>query len=257
MANSDKTDTGVAGRIQDELRQRHAIRIVVAEQGETILLDGRVASEADRYMAERAARELAPGKGIQNLLEVEHVVAEGLRNAAGAEADRLDSGYTPSDEIAESPPDVLQSTGLDAGFDQVPLETDESDVVDESVYDAVDPVEPDPAYFAPTDPVVDTDQRGNLQVLGGWEPTSMSSDTVDPSAEDNRPGDQALEDAIRRELREDASTHDLSLDVAVERGVAHIRGAVGDLTDAENAESVASQVPGVREVTDETTVQNL
>lgn len=257
MATSDKANTGVAARIRDELRRRHAIHIVTAEQDSAILLDGRVASDADRNTAERVARELAPGRRIVSLLEVEQVVPEGPRDNVGVSQARLDPGYAPSDELAQSPPVILESTGLDAGFDQVPLETDESDVVDDSVYDAVDPVEPDPAYFAPTDPVVDTDQQGNLEVLGGWEPTSLSSDTVDPSAEDNRPGDQALEDAIRRELREDASTHDLTLDVAVERGVAHIRGMVSDLTDAENAESVASQVPGVREVIDETTVQSL
>ncbi len=63
--------------------------------------------------------------------------------------------------------------------------------------------------------------------------------------------DEALADAIRRELREDALTTDLGVEVEVEQGVAHLRGVVGDIIDAENAEEVASRVPGVGEVVDE------
>ncbi|HZU81058.1 MAG TPA: BON domain-containing protein [Acidimicrobiales bacterium] len=252
MAEND-----VAGQIQQRLRDQYHMFIVAAQQGDTIMLSGRVGSDQDRNTAERVARELGQGRPVQNLIEVQPTVTEGLRNPNYENAGRLDPSFVPGDEIAQSPPVILESEGLDAGFDQVPLETDSTDVVDESVYDDVPPVEPDPAYFAPTDPVVEPDRQGNLQVVGGWDPTSMSSDTVDPSAEDNQPGDEALADAIRRELREDASTNALQLDVEVERGVAHLRGTVTDLTDAENAESVASQVPGVREVIDETTVQSL
>ena len=65
------------------------------------------------------------------------------------------------------------------------------------------------------------------------------------------PGDEAIADAIRRELREDSSTTALEITVDVFRGVARLRGKVADLADAENAEAVASMVPGVREVREE------
>ncbi len=70
-------------------------------------------------------------------------------------------------------------------------------------------------------------------------------------AGDNQPGDEALADAIRRELSEDALTADLPIDVEVSDGVAYLRGTVPDLTDAENVEEVAGRVPGVYEVVDE------
>jgi BON domain len=171
--------------------------------------------------------------------------------------ERLAREHEDTAKLAESPPPLVANSGLDAGIEQVPLETNDLDVVDDSVYDAEDPVEPDPAYFPPTDPVIGTDRQGNVTVLGGFEPTSMSSVEVDPSAEDARPGDEALADAIRRELREDAATTDLDLEVQVERGVARLSGTVPSLEDAENAESVASRVPGIREVADETDVQGM
>jgi hypothetical protein len=113
------------------------------------------------------------------------------------------------------------------------------------------------AYFAPTDPVVTTDARGRLQVLGGFGATSMDSVEVEPSAEDSQPGDEALADAIRRELREDALTTDLRILVAVRRGVAYLRGTVPGLDDAEDAEDVAARVPGVREVVERLAVAGI
>lgn len=230
----------LAKRIQDELKAEH-IHVVVGQRDNTILLSGRVENDGLRARATRIARKLAPGMRIENGLEVERVVAESIAGEPGKR------------EPAESPPAILMSD-LE-GFPDVPLETDESDVVDDTVYDDLPPVEPDPAYFAPTDPVTDADQQGNLQVLGGWTPTSMSSDEVDPSAEDNQPGDEALADAVRREIRENAETTDLRVDVAVEQGVAHLRGTVPSLEDAEAAEAIASQVPGVRAVSEELDVQ--
>lgn len=112
-------------------------------------------------------------------------------------------------------------------------------------------------YFPPTDPVVTPDERGNPVMLGGFAPTSMSSVEVDASASDARYGDAALADAIARELREDAATTDLSLDVTVRRGVVRLRGLVQDLDDAENAEAVAARVPGVVAVVDGMVVRGL
>jgi osmotically-inducible protein OsmY len=96
--------------------------------------------------------------------------------------------------------------------------------------------------------VLTTDAHGRVQVLGGFGATSMDSVEVEPSASDAHPGDEALADTVRRELREDALTTDLVVDVAVVRGVACLRGTVPGLDDAENAEAVAARVPGVREV---------
>ena len=239
----------LAERIQRRL-DAEDIHIAIG-QGEdgTILLSGRVRGEEKHARALRTARQLAPDMRIDDGLEVEHVAGDGFADNTGVNSDERNLSPDP----AVSPPPILMSD-LE-GFPDVPLETDESDVVDDTVYDDLSPVEPDPAYFAPTDPVTDADQQGNLQVLGGWTPTSMSSDEVDPSAEDNQPGDEALADAVRREIHEDAETTDLNVEVEVERGVVHLRGVVPSLEDAEAAEAIASRVPGVREVSEEFDIQ--
>ena len=142
------------------------------------------------------------------------------------------------------------------GFDEVPLETVASNVTDESVYDALAPEESDPAYFAPVDPVLTTDGHDDVQVLNGWAPSSLSpEEQADRSVEGPQPGDEALADAVRRELREDAMTTALAVEVEVLDGMVLLRGQVTDLEDAEAAEAVASQVSGVREVRDELDVQ--
>jgi osmotically-inducible protein OsmY len=112
----------------------------------------------------------------------------------------------------------------------------------------------DAVYSPPIDPVVTTDAHGRAHVLGGFG--SGEEVSVEPSS-DYRPGDEALADAVRRELAEDAATADLSIFVAVRNGVAHLRGQVADLDDADNAESVAARVPGIREVAEELDVSSV
>jgi osmotically-inducible protein OsmY len=91
-------------------------------------------------------------------------------------------------------------------------------------------------------------------VLGGF---GSEGDMPVERSSDGRQGDEALADAVRRELAEDASTTDLAIVVAVRNGVAHLRGQVADLDDADNAESVAARVPGIREVVEALDVDNI
>jgi hypothetical protein len=113
----------------------------------------------------------------------------------------------------------------------------------------------DAVYSPPTDPVVKPDAHGRTEILGGF---GFDADTrVEPSASDGRPGDEALADAVRRRLAEDSATTDLPIVVAVHNGVAHLRGQVTDLDDADNAEAVAASVPGIRDVVEELEVAAL
>ena len=105
-----------------------------------------------------------------------------------------------------------------------------------------DPMNP---YFPPTDPVL----RGET-ILGGFSGTSMEGLEVDASA-DGQFGDEALTEAILQELHADAATSGLDVDVVVKHRVAHLRGSVTDVEDAENAEEVASRLPQLVEVIDE------
>ena len=245
----------LATRIQREIAEQTGLHVVVAERGKTVLLSGRVSSEQELQRVERIVRDLAPDYRIGDGLDVERTVKEGIHDAAGASAGELDR-----DEPAQSPPALSLSDDFDADLHSQPLETDSMDVADPSAYvtsDQVPAVEPDPTYFAPTDPVIGVGDEGEVTVLGGWSPDSMSDQPVDASTLDDRPGDEALADAITRELHEDATTTQLAIEVRVDRGVARLRGRVSDLSDAENAESVASRVPGVRDVIEELDVAEM
>jgi hypothetical protein len=113
----------------------------------------------------------------------------------------------------------------------------------------------DAVYAPPIDPVIKTDAHGRAEILGGFG--SEDDVPMERSASDGRLGDEALADAVRRRLAEDSATTDLSIVVAVRNGVAHLRGQVADLDDADNAESVAASVPGIREVVEELEVASI
>jgi osmotically-inducible protein OsmY len=89
--------------------------------------------------------------------------------------------------------------------------------------------------------------NGREGLEAGFAADSMERIDVDPSVTGG-PGDEALADAIRRELLQDSATAALEVNVRVEEGVAYLSGRVGDLDDVENAEEVAGRVSGVREV---------
>jgi hypothetical protein len=107
-------------------------------------------------------------------------------------------------------------------------------------------------YFPATDPVI-TLVDGDVAILGGFSPTSMDCQTVAISA-DGQVGDEALADAIRLELREDAATTDLLVTVHVRDGIVYLHGTVPDLVDSDNAAEVAARIPGVDEIIDLLTV---
>ena len=150
----------------------------------------------------------------------------------------------------------------DAGGEFEPDFTDQSEMHDPSEASganssgADDPAaEGDAVYSPPIDPVVKTDAHGRAEILGGFG--SEDDLPVERSASDGRLGDEALADAVRRRLAEDAATTDLTIVVAVRNGIAHLRGQVTDLDDADNAENVAASVPGIREVVEELEVASI
>ncbi|HLG68941.1 MAG TPA: BON domain-containing protein [Chloroflexota bacterium] len=104
-------------------------------------------------------------------------------------------------------------------------------------------------YFPPTDPVV----IGEV-IACGVSPTSMHAFDLEVSELDGCPGDEALADAVRQELRTDAATSELDIDVTVEDQVAYLRGRVRDIEDVENAEEVAGRLPQLAEVVEQLVV---
>lgn len=137
--------------------------------------------------------------------------------------------------------------------DQDEILDDDADFTDQAVTtDANEVVEgdTDAAYFPPTDPVIRAGTDGETEVAGGFSPSAEPA--APERSSDGRIGDEGLADAVRDALALDASTADLRLTVEAEGGVVHVRGPVAGPEDSENAEAVASAVPGVAEVVDET-----
>ncbi len=233
--------TALAERIEQAIEREAGLSILVEEDNGTVILTGLVETPRERQAAEDIALTVAPDARIDNSLEV---TAEAPLSVDDYVADVPTVPNLPDDvsELQEPSEEVL------------PDFTNEPDLVPSADQDDEESAD---TLFAPTDPVISVDDEGEAHVLGGFSPTSDESVAVTSSTLDNQPGDEAIADAVRRELREDASTTHLNLAVLVRDGVVTLRGVVEGIEDSENAEDVAGRVPGVVEVIDETTVPNL
>jgi osmotically-inducible protein OsmY len=244
MAGASLTD-----RIEQEL-EKAGLHVAVEQADKRITLSGLVDSDEQRQAVFDIVRHIAPDYQIDSNLDVQMELPQAV-------------GALTSDEPSPSDlPDSIQEIealggSLEPDFTDQPLLTDPT-AASGSPDSWEDPVqEGDETYVPPTDPVVTTDLHGQAQVLGGFQATSDEEIDVARSALDNLPGDEAIADAVRQELREDAATTDLQILVYVREGVVHLRGRVPTLEDAENAESVAAGVPGVDEVIEELEVAGL
>lgn len=239
----------LAAQIQQQLDGYMDIHAIVAEQEGKILLSGTADTAHARKQASEIAANMAPNRQVVNKLEVEHglpAASEGTTNLEVGDFGQEDIPLSMLDSVTER-----EGIQLDPSLTAQPLETNDMDAMDSGTVDDLDAVEPDTTFFAPTDPVIGIGKHQTLEVEGGFEATSDDSLEVARSAEDNQPGDEALAEAIQRELREDAATTDLNISVAVDQGIAYLQGIVPDLEDAENAEEVAGRIPGVIEVVDD------
>ena len=240
----------LADRIERQLAEQAGINAAVEVQDGRVRLNGMVGSAEDRLAAEDITRTIAPQLGLDNQLEVE---AQVPADSADIYEDEPSPGI-----LVDSVEDIRDRGGdIAPDFTDQPLLTDPVDAPGpNSSWE--DPVaDGDEVYFPPTDPVVTTDALGEVEVLGGFSASSLDDQDVPRSAEDARLGDEAIADAVRRELREDATTTNLRVDVAVHGRIVHLRGQVEGMEDAENAEAVASRVPGVRSVEEELHVRGL
>lgn len=240
--------SSLAERVGREIARQAELDVVVEEDSGVLVLSGMVDSVEDRQAAEDIARSLAGELQVDNGLDVPAQVTD---TAADLTADEPTLGTLPvdADELREMGED------LEPSLTDQPLLTDPMAAAGPSS-ELEDPAAAgDEVYVPPTDPVITTSDRGEAEVLGGFGTTSTDEVEVVPSAMDGRPGDEALEEAVRRALLQDASTTELRVRVVVRNGVAHLRGIVPGMEDADNAEEVASRVPGIREVVEELEVQ--
>ncbi|MDQ6670968.1 MAG: BON domain-containing protein [Chloroflexota bacterium] len=240
-------DAALRALIENELANA-GLQVAVESSDGALVLNGVVDTEEARQAASDIAGQLAPRARIDNQLEVETILPTNLDDFVGEQ---------PSAELSETGADIEATGGeLEPDFtDQFSI-ADPEQASGASNSNPEDPAsEGDAVYAPPIDPVVTTDAHGSARVLGGFG--SGEEVEVESSASDGRPGDEALADAVRRELAEDAATAELSIFVLVRNGIAHLRGQVADLDDADNAESVAARVPGIREVLEELEVSSI
>ncbi|MBV8083564.1 MAG: SDR family NAD(P)-dependent oxidoreductase [Chloroflexi bacterium] len=167
-----------------------------------------------------------------------------VARAAGMEREypELEQSGPPNPDTLEVPTRERHAE-VDASFRDGSPDTSSIDVTEVT----------EDVYFPPTDsPVAQgmTEDGTRSTIEGGFEASSMATIDVDQPTTGGV-GDEALADTIRRELRQDAATSGLRIDVSVEDGVAHLRGHVADMDDVTNVEEVAGRVPGVTEVVEE------
>jgi osmotically-inducible protein OsmY len=239
-------NASLTARIEEQLAEA-GLQVTVEASDGSLVLTGVVDTEEARQAASDIVAQTAPTANIDNQIDVETVLPTDIDDFAGGE---------PSAEMAESRLDIQAGGG-----ETEPDFTDQAELRDPLAApgaggsEADDVVESgDEVYTPPIDPVVSTDAHGRAHVLGGF---GSEGDVEVESSSDGRSGDEALADAVRRELAEDSATADLLIFVAVRNGVAHLRGQVPDLDDADNAEEVAARVPGIREVVEELDVASV
>ena len=245
--NERQSGATLETRIERALEARAGVNAIVDIKDSEITLSGTVDTAEARLAAADVVAELAPRLRLTNDLEVEAVLpAEpaGLYGGSGPDAGPAEGAAGPPAESLEAL--AAREGEIDPDFTDQQLSTSGLESAGVDRYE-----EEDSVFFPPTDPVITTDARGDARVLGGFSATSEDDVSVERSASDGEYGDEAIADAVRRELLEDAATTDLTIDVEVREGVVSLRGSVQSVTDAENAEEVAGRVPGVEEVLEE------
>lgn len=227
--------------------------LIVEHDDRRMVISGIVSTEAGRTAALDIANVVTGNDlAVDDTIEVSGAVPDEAGRVHLSESEVAGfTGATPGLEDPENamPGDFTDQDTIDApALAQPESMSDDGRSLGE---DISRPAEDGETYVPPTDPV-----GTDTEVIGGFARSSM--DTTEPDrSSDGTIGDEAMRDAIARELREDASTASLEVSVEVVQGVAILTGSVSDIVDAESAEEVAGRVTGVLEVRERLEVEGL
>jgi osmotically-inducible protein OsmY len=236
------------GRLERAIQDLAGVNAAVEIRDDDIIVTGMVLSDRERQAALDIVRELAPDANLIEELEVTSVLPDKL--------DELDLSETEVEGFAGALTGTSDNEALEPGdFTDQDLQQNPNFAAGPS--GTADPVddeisEGDEVFVPPTDPVRTSDN----EVLGGFQSSAMDDNQEVRSEVVGGPADEAIANAVREELLQDAATTALEIRVHVYRGVVVLRGVVDDLDDADNAADVASRVPGVTEVRDELEVRS-
>lgn len=225
----------------------HAIEEVVdvstaiEVDGDTLVVTGIIDSAEERQAILDVLNDLEPSIRVVDNLAIGGVMPD--------EIGELNVSETEVGGFAGAQPGLRDDESLEPGdFTDQQLLNDPQVASGPSGTHADDDVsEGDDVYIPPTDPVRSADG----EILGGFQTTADQPEPIPVSEVVPGFADGALEEAVLHELREDASTAGLIIEVSSNQGVITLRGQVNDIDDAENAQAVASRIPGVVEVRDE------
>lgn len=234
------TDQDLTTKISETLDDA-GIYVAVSQSGRVITLAGEVDSDESRQAALDVAHAIArpAGLSVTDQLEVQTFQPDSAFEDEGEAA----GDFQFSDPMANPDAVADPEMEIDTDFTEELGTTDARVSAEEGV-----------SFFPPTDPVVrPTNDEEEIEIVGGFQGTSMDDDATGPTTAP-RNDDDIAED-VRRELVEDALTTDLGLEVAVRDGLVMLRGSVPTVEDVENAEAVASRVPGIVEVREEIRVE--
>lgn len=233
------TPAEIAERIDLDLD----IPVVIEEDGESLVVSAMVETESEKLAVLDLLEMLSDGRPVEDNIEATSALpgeAGGLHLARSATSG-IDATEGLSEEDAIEPGDFMDRRG---STDAVAASG-----AGATGYDEDEAESGDLSYSPPIDPVA-----GMRTVIGGFSVSSTEAETERSAL--GGYGDEAIKEAIERELREDSSTAELTLRVRVSRGRVRLRGRVPTIDDADNAANVAERVPGVREVVDELDVES-
>lgn len=233
--------------------QRAGIDLIVEQDGDRLVLAGSVGTEADRDAAlDIVAQFTGDEIRLDTDIEVSGVMPDLMRNADLSQTEI--AGFRGADPGVVEDESVMPGDFTDQDTLFAPDDAQSASLADPGITLGGDTdlaADGDSVYVPPTDPV-----GTDTEVIGGFASSSMARIDVDRSS-DGTFGDEAIRDAVLRELREDAATAGLAVEVEVVGGVVTLRGTVADILDVEGAEEVAARVPGVVEVVEEFEVEGL
>lgn len=228
----------VAKAVEQRILEDAELYIAVEEDAGALILSGIVGSERERQAALDIAEAVAPDWRIEDNIEADAVLPRQIGHLLVAEGE---VGAFPGSAAGLS-----QRGGLEPGDF-----TDQELVTDPLAASGAGPSSSEEdgeaaggdAYIPPIDPVATP-----RAVIGGFETSAMDDIGVERSEISRFPSDEAIAEAIRRALRDDAQTAGLDVRVTVRQRIVHLHGRVFTLDDADSALEVASRVPGIREV---------
>lgn len=167
-------------RLEQQLAQA-GLQVVVEQSDGALILSGIVDSEESRQAVLDIATQAAPpGMPIDDQLDIDAVLPTGVDDYASED---------PTAELADSEDElVADGSELEPDFTDQPGFSDPLQAAGAETSEDEDLAETGDVYTPPIDPVVTTDAHGAAQVLGGFGLDAEDDVSVEPSAEDRRPG---------------------------------------------------------------------